>query len=96
MKVLGLRPIRLHRKATTFNCVGSSTTSGKLKIPTAIQLQESDMVIPGCAQSQEILGKTHPLLVSRGCEAKLGMTVQSHWMTATHNHWKWLDRFQYH
>ena len=30
MKVLGLHPIWLHRKATTFNGVGTSTTSGKL------------------------------------------------------------------
>ena len=34
MKVLGLHPIWLHREATTFNGVGTSTTSGKLKIPT--------------------------------------------------------------
>ena len=46
MKVSGLHPIWLHRKATIFNGVGTSTTSGKLKIPMAIRLQESDMVIP--------------------------------------------------
>ena len=43
MKGLGLHPIWLHRKASTFNGVGTSTTSGKLKIPMAI----SDMEIPG-------------------------------------------------
>ena len=48
MKVLGLHPIWLHRKATTFDGVGTTTTSGKLKIPMAIRLQEPDMVIPGC------------------------------------------------
>ena len=47
MKVLGLHPIWLHRKATTFNGVGTSTTSGKLEVPIAIRLQESDMVIRG-------------------------------------------------
>ena len=34
MKVLGLYPIWLHRKVT-FNCVGTSTTSGTLQIPMA-------------------------------------------------------------
>ena len=57
----------LHRKATTFNGVG------KLKIPMAIRLQESDTVIPGCVHSREIPEKTHPLLVSQACQAKLGM-----------------------
>ena len=74
MKVLGLRPIWLHRKATTPNGVGTSTTSGKLKIPMAFRLQESDMVIPGCVQPHEIPEKTHPLLVSHACQAKLGVT----------------------
>ena len=46
MKVLGLHPIWMLRKATTFHDVGTSTTSGKLKILMAIRLQESDMVIP--------------------------------------------------
>ena len=41
----------LHRKATTFNGFGMSTTSGKLKIPMAIQLQESDMVILRCTRN---------------------------------------------
>ena len=72
MKVLGLQPIWLHRKATTFNGVGMSTTNGKLKIPMAIRLQESDMV--ECVHSHEILEKIHPLLVSQACQAKLGMT----------------------
>ena len=74
MKVLGLHPISLHRKATTFNGVGTSTTSGKLEIRMAIRLQESDTVIPGCVHSHETLEKTHPLLVSQACQAKLGMT----------------------
>ena len=49
-------------------------TSGKLKIPMAIRLQESDMVIPRCGRSHEILEKTHLLLVSQASQAKLGMT----------------------
>ena len=36
MKVLGTHPIWLHRKATNFNGVETSTTSGKLNIPMAI------------------------------------------------------------
>ena len=64
MKVLGFRPIWVHRKATTFNSVGTSTTSGKLNV-----LQESDMVMPGCVHSHEIQETTHPLLVS---QAKVG------------------------
>ena len=74
MKVLGLHPTWLHRKATTFNGVGTSTTSGRLKIPMAIRLQESDMVIPGCVHSHEIPDKTHPLLLPQACQAQLGMT----------------------
>ena len=50
MNVLGLHPIWLHRKAITFNGVGTRTTSGKLKIPMAIRLQEPDMVIPACVR----------------------------------------------
>ena len=46
---------------TTFSGIGTSTTSGKMKIPMAIRLQESDMVIPGCVHSHETLEKTHPL-----------------------------------
>ena len=61
MKVLGLQPIWEHRKASSFNGVGTSTTSGKLKIPMATRLQESDMVILGCVHSHEILEKTHRL-----------------------------------
>ena len=51
MKVLRFRPIWLHRKETTFNGVGMSTTSGKFQIPITFQLQESDMVIPGCTRN---------------------------------------------
>ena len=36
MNMFCLRPICLHRKATTFNGVGTSTTGGKLEIPMAI------------------------------------------------------------
>ena len=32
------------------------------------------MVIPGCVHSHEIPEKTHPLLLSEACQAKLGMT----------------------
>ena len=45
-----------------------------LKISMAIRLQESDMVIPGCVHSHEILEKAHPLLLSQACQAKLGTT----------------------
>ena len=52
MKVLRLQPIWVHRKATTFNGVGTSMTSGKQKKkPMAIRLQESEIVIPGCVLS---------------------------------------------
>ena len=74
MKFLGLHTFWIFRKAATFNGFGASTTSGKLKIPMAVRLQESDMVIPGCILSHEILEKTHPLLLSQACQAKLGMT----------------------
>ena len=67
MKVLGFRPIGVHRNPTTFNCVGP--TSGKLNV-----LQESDMVMPGCVHSHEIQETTHLLLVSQACQAKLSMT----------------------
>ena len=73
MKVLRLQPIWVHRKATTFNGAGTSTTSGKLKIPMEIRLQEFDMVILECVHSHEFLEKTHLLLLSQ-CQAMLGMT----------------------
>ena len=60
MNVLGLHLVRLLHDATTFNGVGTSTTSGKLKIPMAIRLQESDMVMPGCVHAHEIPEKTQP------------------------------------
>ena len=44
------------------------------KNPVALRLQEFDMVIPGCVHSHEIPEKTHPLLMSHACQAKLGMT----------------------
>ena len=56
------------------NGVGTSTTSGKPKIPIAIRLQESDMVIPRCVHSHEIPEDTHLLLLSQACQAKSGMT----------------------
>ena len=46
----------------------------KLKSPMAIRLRESDMVIPECVHSHEIPEKTHLLLHSQACHAKLGMT----------------------
>ena len=64
MKVMGLRPFWLHRTATIFCGVGTSTTSGKLKIPMAIRPQESDMVILGCVHFTDS-GETHRLFVSR-------------------------------
>ena len=73
MKVLGLRPIWLQRKATTFNGVGTSATSGKLNIPMAIRLQQSDMVTLGCVHSHEIQEKTHLLLLSQARQAKLSL-----------------------
>ena len=99
VKVLGHHPIWLHRKATSFDGVGTSMTSGKFKIPIAIRLQASDMVIPRCVHSHEIPEKTHPLLVSQACQAKLGMTKRVrdgsiHWMTPTHNHWKLLHKWR--
>ena len=63
-----------HKKATTFNDVGTNTTRRNLKNPMAIRLQESDMVISGCVQSHEIPEKTHHLLVFQACQAKLGVT----------------------
>ena len=74
IKVMRLQPIWVHRRATIFNGFGMSTTSGTLKIPMAIRLQESDMVIPGCVHSHEIPKITHHLLLSHACQAKLGMT----------------------
>ena len=71
MKVLGFHPIWLHRKATTFNGVGTSTTTGKLKIPTAIRLHESDMVILGCVHSHEIPEK-HIFVGVPGMSSKVG------------------------
>ena len=74
MKVLCFHPIWLHRKTITFNGVGTSTTSGEQNKPMAIRLQESGMVIPGACIHTKSRKKTHPLLLSQACQAKLGMT----------------------
>ena len=75
MKVLRLQPIWVHRKATTFNSVGTSTTSGKLKVPMAIRLQESDMVTPGCVHLHEIPEKPHPLCPTESGIGTRGLLV---------------------
>ena len=70
MKVLRLQPIWVHRKATTFNGVGTSTTSGKQKKPMAIRLQESEIVIPGCVHSHEIPKKDTSFVTVPGVSGK--------------------------
>ena len=72
MKILGLHPIRLHREATTFNGVGTSTTSGKLKISRPYDCRNPAWWYPGaCIRTR----RRHIfLLVSLACQAKLGMT----------------------
>ena len=74
MKVLGFQLIWLHRKCNYFQRCWNEHDNWKFKIPMAIRLQESDMVILGCVHSHEIPNKTHPLLLSQACQAKLGMT----------------------
>ena len=72
MKALGFHPFWLHRNATTFNSVGTSKTSGKLEIPMAIRLQESDMVILGCVYSHAIPEKNTPCAGVPGMSSKVG------------------------
>ena len=72
MKVWGLRPTCLYRKATISNGVGTSTTNKKLKIPIITRLQKSDLVIPGCVRSHEIPEKTHPFVSVPGMPSKAG------------------------
>ena len=68
-----LKAVWLHRKATTFNRVGTRTTSGKLKLPVAVNLEESCLIVPRCVRTHEMLEKSHFLLSSQACGAKLGM-----------------------
>ena len=69
----GLKAVWLHQKATTFDGVGTSTTNGKLKLPMAVKLEESGLIVPGCAHTHEMPDKSHLLLLSRACQATLGM-----------------------
>ena len=71
MKALGLHSLWLHKKAVTLSGVGTSTTSGKLKIPMAIQLQESDMVIPECVHSHEIPRGSTSIVIGSGMSRKV-------------------------
>ena len=68
--VLRFQPLWVHRKGTTLNGIGTSTTGGKLKIPLSVRLQVSDMVIPGCVHSHEILEKTHPFVTVTGMKSR--------------------------
>ena len=38
----------------------------------AVKLEESGRIIPGCVHTHEIPVKSHPLLLSLACQAKLG------------------------
>ena len=72
MKVLGFHPIWLHGEATTCNGVETSTTNGTLKIPMAIRLQESDMVMPGYVHSHENSREDTSLVSVSGMSSKVG------------------------
>ena len=49
MKVLGLHPTSLHKKATTFNGTGRSTKNGRPNIPTGVILKAVFLVLVTCA-----------------------------------------------
>ena len=78
-----------HRKTTTFNDVGTSTTIENLKNLMAIRLQESDMVIPGCVHSHEIPGEDTSLVSVSGMSSKAGSDKTCVW---GFNYTWWLRR----
>ena len=84
---LGLKPVWLHRISATFNGVATSTTSGTLKLPMAVKLEQ-------CGPE-----KARSILLSLDCHAQLGMmkcvrdgSVSLYGYGA--NHWKLLDQLE--
>ena len=58
---------------TNFCGVGSKAISGKYTIPCGFRLEESQLILPGGLDSHEMPNSKHPLLLSRTCQAKLGL-----------------------
>jgi len=80
---LGFSSYLKDSKITKFTGVGSAPSTGKWKLPVALQLKESKLVLPGAIDSHEIANSRHPLLISQGCQAKLGFTKSSRKGTIT-------------
>ena len=71
---LGFTPFLRDSTSTNFTGVGSAPSTGKWKMPAAVKLVESGLVIPGAVDSHEIANSRHPLLLSQSVQAKLGFT----------------------
>ena len=76
----------------------SSKRAWQLALPLAVNLEEFGVVVPGCVHIYEIPEKSHPLLLSKAWQAKLGMvrrvgdgtiSLDDYMMGAT---WKLSDR----
>ena len=68
---------------TKFSGVGTAPSSGKWKLPCAIKLKKSELILPGALDSHEIADTRHPLLLSQGFQAKLGFTKSTRRGTIT-------------
>ena len=59
-------------KGTNFTGVGNATTAGRWKIPCALRLEDSGVILPGGLDSHEMKGVNYPLLLSQSVQSKLG------------------------
>ena len=73
-KKLGFKCILKNSKRHVFGGIGSGSThsSGKYRMPFAMQLMQSRLNLPGAIDSHEIADKSHPMLLSQTAQAKFG------------------------
>ena len=60
---LGFQPFLIEDRSCTFNGIEDSKAKGYWRLPFAVQLVESEMVIPGIQASYEFEDRDHPLLI---------------------------------
>ena len=52
---------------------GTSAARGTSKLPEALRVDASGLIVLGCVYSNEILVKAHSMLLSQACQPELDM-----------------------
>ena len=68
----GFRPVLAVSSNTKFTGVGSKKSTGKWTVPIALELEESQLILPGSLWSHEMPDSNHPVLISQSTQSKLG------------------------